>query len=469
MITHYEDTKRKTFFSQLINLKQKGLMEEHIEDFQKLNIRVNDILEKQMVDVFIGTLKDNIQYEVFLWEPDSLEKAFRLARKIERKIMETRNPTTHDYNYGSVFSPNLPQPTRFAPQQLEEKEKKKGFVIIVIANTLKVISVLRRNYFYIDYEEEEEKDQETSKEEDIHQEPTPKKEEMNPTVSCKALERITTPQTLNIEGDIKKKKVQEVKDHIEKEEMNSTISCNVLARITTPQTINIEGHSKKKNVQEVKDHIEHQEMNLNISCNALEEITTPQTIKIGGHINKKKVIVLIDSGTINCSGKCHNVKLSMGEYVLNSPLLSIPMGGADFLLGVQWLQSLGTITFNFGEVFLKFFWEGKEVELRGIEGKPGKIINSNSMTKLLNKEQQGVIEHLCSLEDTTLKSCISPDLQNVLDNHSKVFETPKGLPPIRDYDHAIPLILGSVPPNIRRYRYPYAQRSGNSFKSCRRS
>jgi hypothetical protein len=46
-----------------------------------------------------------------------------------------------------------------------------------------------------------------------------------------------------------------------------------------------------------------------------------------------------------------------------------------------------------------------------------------------------------------------------LDNHSKVFETPKGLPPIHDHDHAIHLIPESVPPNIRPYRYPYAQKS----------
>ena len=43
MIAHYEDTKRNTFFSQLTNLKQKGSVVEHIEDFQKLNIRVIDI------------------------------------------------------------------------------------------------------------------------------------------------------------------------------------------------------------------------------------------------------------------------------------------------------------------------------------------------------------------------------------------------------------------------------------------
>jgi len=46
MIENYEDTKRNTFFSQLINLKQKCSMAENIEDFQKLNIKENDIPEK---------------------------------------------------------------------------------------------------------------------------------------------------------------------------------------------------------------------------------------------------------------------------------------------------------------------------------------------------------------------------------------------------------------------------------------
>jgi hypothetical protein len=37
----------------------------------------------------------------------------------------------------------------------------------------------------------------------------------------------------------------------------------------------------------------------------------------------------------------------MGEYVMNSPMIAIPMGGADVVLGIQWLQSLGTMDFNF--------------------------------------------------------------------------------------------------------------------------
>ena len=95
--------------------------------------------------------------------------------------------------------------------------------------------------------------------------------------------------------------------------------------------------------------------------------------------------MVANGGTINCSGKCHNIKLTMGEYVLNGPMLSIPMGGDDVVLGVQWLQSLGMVDFNFQEIFLKFFSEGQEVKLQGIAGKPGKIRSSNVMTKLLKK------------------------------------------------------------------------------------
>ena len=60
MIENYEDTNRNIFFIQLIYHKQRGSVAEHIEDFQKLNIRVTYVLEEHEIDVFIGTLKDNI-------------------------------------------------------------------------------------------------------------------------------------------------------------------------------------------------------------------------------------------------------------------------------------------------------------------------------------------------------------------------------------------------------------------------
>jgi hypothetical protein len=119
------------------------------------------------------------------------------------------------------------------------------------------------------------------------------------------------------------------------------------------------------------------------------------------------------------------------------------------------------VAFNFHELFMKFSLEGKEIGLRGITGKPGKVIISNGMKKLLKKGHQGVIAQLCSLDVQTSKPSIPQDLQGIIDKNSKVFEyIMKGLPPTRNHDHEIHLIPGSVPPNIRPYRYPYAQKSG---------
>ena len=66
-------------------------------------------------------------------------------------------------------------------------------------------------------------------------------------------------------------------------------------------------------------------------------------------------VMIVDGGTINFSAKCHKITLTMGEYVLNSPMLFIPMGGDDVVLGVQWLQSLGTMDFNFSKTFHETF------------------------------------------------------------------------------------------------------------------
>ena len=98
------------------------------------------------------------------------------------------------------------------------------------------------------------------------------------------------------------------------------------------------------------------------------------------------------------------------------------------------------MAFNFQKLLIKFSWEGKEFVLNGITGKPRKEINSNSMTTLLKKGKQGVITQLYSLDVQTCKALISPDIEGVLKNPSKVFEDiPISHPPIQDLDNAINL------------------------------
>jgi hypothetical protein len=130
MIAHYEDTRSNTFFSQLMNLKQNNLVTEHIENFQRLNIKVTNIPDEHLIDVLIGTLRDYIQHEVRLWETKSLENAFRVAINVESKnmAMATRRTTPNIYRENNVPSSKTPQPIRLTPQQLEER-KAKGFML----------------------------------------------------------------------------------------------------------------------------------------------------------------------------------------------------------------------------------------------------------------------------------------------------------------------------------------------------
>ena len=66
-------------------------------------------------------------------------------------------------------------------------------------------------------------------------------------------------------------------------------------------------------------------------------------------------------------------------------MIAITMEGVDVVLGVQWLQALGMVAFNFLELFINFSLDGKEFELRGITGKPNKVISSYGMKKLLKR------------------------------------------------------------------------------------
>jgi len=67
LISHYGDFKINTIFSQLINIRKKNSITEHIQQFQNLNLRVKKIPEDNLLDLFMGTLKENNQHKVYIF------------------------------------------------------------------------------------------------------------------------------------------------------------------------------------------------------------------------------------------------------------------------------------------------------------------------------------------------------------------------------------------------------------------
>ena len=95
------------------------------------------------------TLKDSIQYEVCLFEPTSLEKAFMLESKAESKnmVMATRRTAPNIYREINVPSSN-------PPQQMDER-RAKGICFNCDNKYSKGHKCGEKKLFYINCEEEE--------------------------------------------------------------------------------------------------------------------------------------------------------------------------------------------------------------------------------------------------------------------------------------------------------------------------
>ena len=65
---------------------------------------------------------------------------------------------------------------------------------------------------------------------------------------------------------------------------------------------------------------------------------------------------------------------------------------------------------------------------------------------------------LCSVKPEGDQSSIPAVVQDFLTEFSELFKEPHGLPPHRSFDHAIDLLPGALPVNIRPYRYSLAQK-----------
>eukprot|EP00253_Pinus_taeda_P026929 PITA_26929 len=195
-----------------------------------------------------------------------------------------------------------------------------------------------------------------------------------------------------------------------------------------------------------------------ISLHALAEISSPQTLKI--RVSNFQVQIAY-GGTLKCEGRCENVKLQMGDYQLKTHMFAIHMGGCDIVLGAEWLFTLGPITMDFQELYMSFKQNNSTHTFCGLQAGAPSIISSHRMEKLLKKGHHGVIAQFNTIQAVEPNSLpIHPEMQHILNNHLPVFDKPHELPPSRgEHDHSITLVPGAQPPNVRPYRYPFAQKN----------
>jgi hypothetical protein len=114
---------------------------------------------------------------------------------------------------------------------------------------------------------------------------------------------------------------------------------------------------------------------------------------------------------------------------------------------------------GFKALTMQFNQEGHQYKFQGFTAGSPEVISSHRMEKLLKKGHSSVIAQLHAIQATETPP-MQKDLQALLSKHQMVFSTPQGLPPSRGvHDHSIPLVPGSLPPNIRPYCHPFSQKN----------
>ncbi|KAI4318180.1 hypothetical protein L6164_025983 [Bauhinia variegata] len=176
----------------------------------------------------------------------------------------------------------------------------------------------------------------------------------------------------------------------------------------------------------------------------------------------KNFRVLVGSGAaLPCSSMCRQTSLKIGAHQFLVDLYLLPLMGADVVLGIPWLKSLGPVLTNYDQLVLKFVKEGQIVELVGDTEPISAEASLHQLKRIIQTEGVDTFYHFQLLSPPTLPTesqNLEPSIEALLQRYPSLFDTPTNLPPVRQTDHAIPLIDGSNPVNVRPYRYPHFQK-----------
>ena len=113
--------------------------------------------------------------------------------------------------------------------------------------------------------------------------------------------------------------------------------------------------------------------------------------------------------------------------------------GANVVLGVHWLKSLGLVLTDYNTLAMKFFYEGKLITLQG--DMDASLCSLSAFQRLSRTHNDALYYHITMLPDITSSPQELPSAINtLLHKFEALFQTPHTLPPPRVTDYRIHLL-----------------------------
>ncbi|XP_066320654.1 uncharacterized protein [Miscanthus floridulus] len=151
-------------------------------------------------------------------------------------------------------------------------------------------------------------------------------------------------------------------------------------------------------------------------------------------------VTVANGDRLACEGIARAVPIRIADEDFIITCVGLDLGGFDFILGFDFLRTLGPILWDCTALTMAFWRNGRRVTWQGVGG---------SATPT---DQQ------CSATAAVTADPALPLLDSLLQQHGAIFDEPRGLPPARPYDHRIHLLPDTAPVAVRPYRYPQLQK-----------
>ncbi|KAB5541338.1 hypothetical protein DKX38_014312 [Salix brachista] len=364
----------------LSKLRQVTTVEDYQRQFEQLAARAGPLTSEQELEIFISGLQEYIAIEVELHRPQDLTSAMSLARLYERRGgVRKLAPTNHRFTPQQPVTSNSNNSKIFKRLSRTEMDERRAKGLCFNCDEVYTRGHQCKRLFWLDGIEE------------------------------------------SVQG--------ETEDHDIEEEFPPEISLHAI----------MGEHSGGKTMK-IHGIIGNQHLLILIDSGSTHSFLGSQWVTTLGLTCEPKAglqVMVANGNKIRSPGQCLHVPVMMGNQLIQIDFYVLQLTGIDAVLGVNWLQTLGPILWDFKAKTMVFKQHGRVMELQGAD-------NENLRTPVLL-----TVAELAPTET---------DLDLLLSEFEVVFQEPKGLPPVRTFDHRINLEPGTHPVVVRPYRYPHAQK-----------
>ncbi|XP_058753077.1 uncharacterized protein LOC131626262 [Vicia villosa] len=435
--------------AELFKLKQTGSVMEYQTKFEQLGNQVVGLPPLAILNCFISGLNIDIQHELAILKPTSISQAIGLAKLIESKLKETKQ------KFIKPFSSNYQKPTPTNPNTQNFK-------------------------------------------------PQTPSTQPNPNLQNNSnSQQPRFPIRKLTQAQLQERRAQGLCFNCDEKFITGHKCSTNRFFILLAEEEGVMVEPENENMEEHSMEAEFKDTYFQLSPQALTGHYHPQTLKFKGKIQGLSVMVLVDTGSthnimqpriahhlnlhttpinqfsvmvgngshLQCEGICNNVQIFLQNKPFTLPFYLLPIEGADIVLGMAWLRTLGPIQADFSIPSLTFQHQNTPLTLTGDPSSTPTNTTFHQLRQLIHTDAIASF-HLLLMEpiqqppQTNEPNISTPSNQNplplplttLLTKFQSIFQQPKGLPPSRPHDHHITLLPNTPPINVKPYRYPHTKK-----------